>query len=70
VIVEEQQEMGISPSQESGLQTEQKETFKDINIDPELPEHKRKEIEKLVAEFSDIFTDVPKVTNLANTRSS
>ena len=64
VIVEDQKDTEISTNQEFELQTEQKETFKDININPELPEQERKEIEELVAEFQDIFTDVPKVTNL------
>jgi len=64
VVVEEQQEIEKIPSQITEFQSEQKETYKDVNINPELPENKKQEIQSLLAEFADIFSDVPKVTNL------
>jgi len=64
VVIDEQQEFGNNLGQSTEFQNEQKETYRDININPELPIEKRREIEELVVEFADIFTDVPKVTNL------
>ena len=56
--------MGNDSSQSTEFQSEQKETYKDVNINPELAVEQRQEVERLLAEFPDIFTDVPKVTNL------
>ena len=42
----------------------QSETYKSVNINPELPLEKREEIESLLSEFPDVFSDVPKVTGL------
>jgi hypothetical protein len=42
----------------------QKESYSNIQVNPELPENKRKQVWKLLEEFQDIFTDVPKVTHL------
>ena len=42
----------------------QKETYKDVHVNPELYPRKQQEIRKLLAEFADIFTDVPKITTL------
>ena len=64
MIVDEQQDLGDSSDQSTVFQSEQKETYRDVNINPELTAEQRQEVEKLVAEFADIFTDVPKVTNL------
>ena len=44
--------------------TVQKEDFHDVKVNPELSVCKRKEVESLIEEYQDIFTDVPKVTNL------
>src|SRR6218665_3875694 len=43
----------------------QKETHKDVLINPELSERKRKQVVGLLEEYSDIFSDVPGKTNLA-----
>ena len=44
--------------------TIQKETYRDVKINEELSEEDREKLLKLVEEFQDIFSDVPKVTNL------
>ena len=62
VVVEEQQGIENSQSEITEFQSEQKETFRDVNINPELPDDRKQEIQRLLTEFSDIFTDVPKVT--------
>ena len=64
VVVEEQQGIENSPSEATEFQSEQKETYRDVNINPELPDDRKREIQSLLAEFADIFTDVPKVTTL------
>jgi len=62
VVFEESQDL------EAGEITEfvgkQKEYYGSVNINPELSSEQRGEVEKVLAEFQDIFTDVPKVTNL------
>jgi len=62
VVFEENQDL------EAGEITEfvgkQKEYYGSVNINPELSSEQRGEAEKVLAEFQDIFTDVPKVTNL------
>ena len=42
----------------------QKETYKDVLINPNLSENKKKEIRKLLEKYKDIFSDVPGRTNL------
>ena len=46
------------------LNTEQKETYQDVNVNPELDDDQRKQVLELIASFQDIFSDVPKVTRL------
>ena len=43
---------------------EQTEGYKDVNVNPELNTEQKQEINRLLFEFADIFTDVPKVTTL------
>jgi len=43
---------------------EQTECYKDVNVNPELNTEPKQEINRLLFEFADIFTDVPKVTTL------
>jgi len=43
---------------------ESKETWKYVHVNPELSVEQRKDVDDLLKEFDDIFTDVPKVTNL------
>src|SRR5260221_13883249 len=42
----------------------QKETYRDVKFGDNLTVGQRAEVENLIAEFSDIFSDVPKLTNL------
>jgi len=42
----------------------QKETVKDVIINPELNTEQQAEIREILNEYQDIFSDVPKVTNL------
>ena len=44
--------------------TEQKETFRDVNVCSELTDEQQREVWQLLEEFQDIFTDVPGRTNL------
>jgi len=43
---------------------EQKETFQNVNINPQLSPKQTHEVTELLHEFQNVFTDVPKVTNL------
>ena len=43
---------------------ESKETYQDVLVNPELEPQMQAEIRQLLAEFQDVFSDVPKVTNL------
>ena len=42
----------------------QKETVKDVIINPDLNTEQQAEIREILNEYQDIFSDVPKVTNL------
>jgi len=64
VVVEEQKDVEVTPSPFTDFSSEQKETYRDANINPELSQQKKQEIQQLLVEFADIFRDVPKVTNL------
>ena len=44
--------------------TVQKETWRDVMVNPELPEKEQKLIWSLVKDYADIFSDVPTETNL------
>ena len=46
----------------------QKETVKDVKINPELSEEQQTEIKGLLEEYQDIFTDVPSITNQSEHR--
>jgi transposase InsO family protein len=43
----------------------QKETVKDVQINPALTNEQKQDIEALLQEYSELFTDIPKVTHLA-----
>jgi len=43
---------------------QQKETYKDVHINPDLDPVRKQQVVELLADFQDIFTDVPKITNL------
>jgi len=44
--------------------SEQKETYQDVHVNPQLEEDQKKQMVELPKEFQDVFSDVPKVTNL------
>ena len=46
----------------------QKESDSDVAINPELSAEQINEVKSLLKEYSDIFTDVPKITHLAKHR--
>ena len=46
----------------------QKESVNDVAINPELSTEQINEVKSLLKEYSDIFTDVPKITHLAKHR--
>src|SRR5260221_7573310 len=41
-----------------------KETYLDVNINSELPDYRKKAIKNLLFKYREIFTDLPKITNL------
>jgi len=43
---------------------EQQENFKNVNINPQLSNEQKEEVTSLLSDFTDLFTDVPKVSNL------
>jgi len=43
---------------------DQTETWKDVQINPELSEEKQEKFRKLLIEYQDIFSDVPTQTHL------
>ena len=47
---------------------EQKETVDQVQINPELSSQQKKQVNDLLREYSDIFSDVPRVTNLIEHR--
>jgi hypothetical protein len=44
--------------------SEQTETYRNVQINPALDSLKHRQVRELVEEFGDIFSDVPRVTNL------
>ena len=60
-IVQEEQD---SISEIQFPSSQQKETYKDVLVNPRLSERQKQHVDSLLHEFQDIFTDVPKVTNL------
>ena len=63
-LVEDSQEIEVGQITE--LVTEQKEDFQQVNINPELSVERKEEVTDLLREFSDVFTDVPKITTLGS----
>jgi len=58
----------VEDSEDQGAELEtlnslQKETVKDVKINPELLEGQQAEVRTLLEQYADIFTDVPSVTN-------
>ena len=48
----------------------QKESVDDVAVNPELSAEQINEVKSLLKEYSDIFTDVPKITHLAKQSGS
>ena len=42
----------------------QTETYKDVKVNPHLTETERREVMQILEEFQDVFSDLPKLTNL------
>jgi len=61
-VIESENEVGIEPMEE--VSVVQKETFQDVQVNPELEPEKRQQVFELLSDFQDIFSDIPKVTTL------
>ena len=46
------------------FETGQTESFRDVDVNPDLNENERLQVLELIEEFQDIFTDRPRITNL------
>ena len=53
-------------NQHQSYQIEQTETWKDVVINPELSAENTANVERLLEEFADIFSDVPSKTTYIN----
>ena len=42
----------------------QKETYKDVHVNPELTEKQKEDVRQLLEQYKSVFSDVPSVTNL------
>jgi len=62
VLIESQKDDEVESFVE--LPIESKETYQDVLVNLELEAQMQAEIRHLLAEFQDVFIDVPKVTNL------
>jgi len=65
-VVETKMEDGVEPIEGTSLL--QKKTFRDVQVNPELEPAQREQVFQLLSEFQDIFSDIPKVTNLGEHR--
>jgi len=54
----------VETSNTAYYSTEQKETWKDVNVNPELSPEQSQQIWKLIEEFSEIFSDVPTTAHI------
>ena len=63
---EEEEDRNHSDSTEipSLIHCEQKESYQDVQLNPELPPEQRTEMKTILQEFPDVFTDLPGKTNL------
>jgi len=65
-VIEGSQEVDMGEITE--LVSEQKEAYNDVHVDPQLDEGQKKQVVDLLEEFHDVFSDVPKVTNLGESQ--
>ena len=42
----------------------QTESYRDLDVNPDLSETQKWQVQRLIEEFQDIFTDKPRITNL------
>ena len=61
-VIEDSQE--VETGEISEFVYQQKETFQNVNINPQLSSDQKQEVIDLLSKFQDVFTDVPKVTTL------
>ena len=61
-VIEDSQE--VETGEISKFVYQQKETFQNVNINPQLSSDQKQEVIDLLSKFQDVFTDVPKVTTL------
>ena len=61
-VIEESQ--GVEIGEIAEFVRSQKEDYTHVNVNPELTPEQKEEMTNVLAEFSDVFTDVPKVTTL------
>ena len=60
-----EEEMTVKDSETLPLYNlKQKETVHDVKINPALTVEQQEQVKKLLTEFEEIFSDVPKVTHL------
>jgi len=55
VVIEEQKDVEVTPPPFTEFSSEQKETYRDVNINSELSKRKKQEIQQLLVEFADIL---------------
>jgi len=65
VLWEKAEDMKEQGTELETLNSLQKETVKDVKINPELPEEQQTEVRALLDQYTDIFTDVPSITNVS-----
>ena len=58
-------EIGVDEEMLDLFNSQRKETYKDVKVSPNLSAEKKKQINELLWEFKDIFSDVPGRTDLA-----
>jgi hypothetical protein len=69
IITEDSEdEEGMSEVNDMGkmqlYNTIQKETYRDVHINPELTEQQKEDIQQLLQQYESVFSDVPTITNL------
>jgi len=62
IVLEDHQD--VTEGEINEFVREQKETFQNVNINPQLSPKQTHEVTELLHEFQNVFTNVPKVTNL------
>lgn len=58
-------EIGVDKEMLELFNSKQKETYKDVKVNPELSVKQKKQIDDLLRQYGDIFSDVPGRTEFA-----